>query len=221
MYTKKALGLFFALSLLVSLTAEAQRHTLRGPDGRFISKSGTPKRVRHGRAAASLARKLYRAHKKDSRVTEMSEGGVKAKLYNMTHGSGMLFLRPPKAKPTDKPYISIHTEGAGGYDRSFTVKGVRLEERPKNGHPFQLVGGRVTLRAAYRSHRNASYTEAGPSGVRRSTPDMDRRTWTNTGTHLEVPLKYSAQPRDPKTGRFLGTTPINKRQWIDMSKGLE
>jgi hypothetical protein len=36
MYTKKALGLFFALSLLVPLTADA-RHNRRGPDGRFIS----------------------------------------------------------------------------------------------------------------------------------------------------------------------------------------
>jgi hypothetical protein len=218
MYTKKALGLFFALSLLIPLTADA-RHNLRGANGRFISANGKSKRVRHDRQAAKAARALYRAHKKDNSITKMTVGGVKVRLYNLTH-AGMIFGPPHTPRQTDKPSISIYTESANGVNRAFDVQGVRLKDKPKGGHPFKLVGGRVTAGGSWRQHANASHTSAGRSGIRRSTPDMNKANWKNNGRSLEVPLKLSAQPRDPKTGQLGSPTKINGTQWDNMGGGL-
>jgi hypothetical protein len=222
MYGNKALGFLscvVALSLLAPLTADA-RHSLRGANGRFISANGKPQRVRHDRQAAKLARKLYRAHKRDRSITSMTEGGVTAELYNLTH-AGMPFAAPPKPTQQHRPYISIHIEGGGGFKRSFEVKGVRLGAKAKGGHPFRLIGGRVALDATYRTNSNATYTEVGPAGIRRSAPDMDRRHWENNVSSVKVPTKLSAQPRDRATGQFKGRTSISRSQWEQMGKNLE
>jgi hypothetical protein len=50
---------------------------------------------------------------------------------------------------------------------------------------------------------------------------MDRRSWTRFRSKVEVPIKHSAQLRDPPTGQLRRATQLRQGQWERMAVGLE